>query len=189
LKCAIAERVRASELLLARSGENIGELGALREQARNVLVKPQVIRNDRANRRGHGFFNIAGHQRRFEPFFRFRRLDENDPHGHRVGGRWSQLGEIIDPPQKIVVHRFGQPGGVGTGLAKNHVERFVVQRLAHVVTPGKSIGFGAWHWEYNQKRGICHGIPARFGLTDPNGFGVEPGSPSAATSRKHGRHL
>ena len=140
LQRGVAERVDAGELLLSGLREERREPRVGGKEPGNVFMKPQVVGDDGADRSGHRLLDVARHQRRLEPFLCLGRSYEHDPHRTRIGGGRPEPGQVVDPPQQVVVHRPGQPRVVGAGLTKDHVQCGVVEWMRHGFSPGARQG-------------------------------------------------
>ena len=73
-----------------------------RRKHRHPGVELQVVRYDRSGRCSHGLVDVAGIERRLEPFLGRETLDEDDPGGRAVRRRRAPFHQFVDRAKRLV---------------------------------------------------------------------------------------
>ena len=127
LQRAVAKRGGLGDGLLAFSLEPGDGRRVMGKGARQVLIELRVVGDDRGHRRIHGFRGVAAAQSRPQLLLAVLGADENDPDRLRIGRGRTPFHDLVDVAQLLVGDRLGQPAVVRARIAKNLVERRIVE--------------------------------------------------------------
>ena len=150
LQRSVAKRKRGPEVAVRVALEHVPGVGFVRKHAGQMLMKLQIVCNERHDRCRHGLVHITSGQGRAQSLLGRGRTQEHETRRLRIHGGWRHFHEVEDLTQLRITHGLVKPSVLGACGSEKRLERVGIDHGRH--KSGRGIRLqGAVAWTEAQR--------------------------------------